>query len=396
MAATFDCTIRSLKTDGSRRKRRGLFLVTVVLGAWAAWFCLGRVSVYEVSETARLEVPSQARPVAALVPGRVVESRLVLGQQVEAGDVVVQLDDSTQRLALDEGRARLDDLRTRLEAVAKEIESGKQAAQAHQKAGLSVVAEHNARTAEARVGIKFAEEHLSRVVTLLSKQVVSKAEASEARSAVETKRAAVRTLEAGLTRVREKQKVEERDRQVELATLERERAELAGQIATQEAAVRRLVREVELRQVRAPVSGRVGQIDNSPVGTAVAAGQKLGCVVPEGKTRAVGYFRVASGGRVRAGQTARLRLDGFPWIQYGSIPATVACVASEPEGGLLRVEIELGTELNRQIPVEHGLPGSAEVLVERVSPAALVLRSVGCLLRSERPLEGQALAQVTR
>jgi membrane fusion protein (multidrug efflux system) len=32
------------------------------------------------------------------------------------------------------------------------------------------------------------------------------------------------------------------------------------------------------------------------------------------------------------------------------------------------------------IPLQHGLPGKLEVEVERISPAALVLRSVGKLL----------------
>ena len=33
---------------------------------------------------------------------------------------------------------------------------------------------------------------------------------------------------------------------------------------------------------------------------------------------------VAVVGRIRPGQPARLRLEGFPWTQYGTVAATVA------------------------------------------------------------------------
>ena len=38
------------------------------------------------------------------------------------------------------------------------------------------------------------------------------------------------------------------------------------------------------------------------------------------------------------------------------------------------------------IPLEHGLPGSTEVEVERVSPALLVLRAAGQFLGTSRPV----------
>ena len=118
-------------------------------------------------------------------------------------------------------------------------------------------------------------------------------------------------------------------------------------------------------------------------GTYVEEGDRLATVVPTGRIRAVAEFASADAvGRVHPGQPARLRLTGFPSTRHGSIPATVARVGSEAQEGRIRVELDV-TPADDSLPLEHGLPGTIEVEVERLSPAALVLRSAGKLL--DRP-----------
>jgi membrane fusion protein (multidrug efflux system) len=98
----------------------------------------------------------------------------------------------------------------------------------------------------------------------------------------------------------------------------------------------------------------------------------------------VAWFPAAVVGRLHPGQPARLRLTGFPWTQYGTMPATVADVGNEASGGRVRVELRLASARTSSIPLEHGLPGSAEVEVERISPALLVLRAAGQFLGATR------------
>jgi membrane fusion protein (multidrug efflux system) len=101
-------------------------------------------------------------------------------------------------------------------------------------------------------------------------------------------------------------------------------------------------------------------------------------VVPAGTLRVVAAFLPAVAvGRVQPGQAARLRLDGFPWAQYGSLAATVTSVATEARDGVIRVELGLRSAPPTAMPLQHGLPGTVEVEVDRVSPATLVLRAVG-------------------
>jgi membrane fusion protein (multidrug efflux system) len=320
--------------------------------------------------------------VVARAAGQVVASELVLGKQVEAGDLLVQLDDRAERLALAEGRSRLADLDARLTALASMLEAEHRAVADHAAAAVVALDEQQARIEEARAVAKLAEQRFERTRGLVEKAVASRVQLDRARAERDAKRAVVKSLEVAHSHRAQQQRVETSDREVRIAALERERAELAGERATQQASLARLQQEVALRQVRAPVAGRVGQISEVVVGAAVTAGEKLAYVVPEGRPRAVAHFPVSAGGRIRAGQTARLRLDGFSWLEYGSLHATVKDVANETQGELLRVEFDLHADPGLRIPVEHGLPGSAEVEIERVAPATLVLRRIGALLRA--------------
>jgi membrane fusion protein (multidrug efflux system) len=93
----------------------------------------------------------------------------------------------------------------------------------------------------------------------------------------------------------------------------------------------------------------------------------------------VAEFSPAALGRIQPGQAARLRLDGFPWVQYGSLAVKVLRVGSELRAGRIRVELDVPHASSR-IPLQHGLPGAVEIEVERVAPATLLLRVAGRLV----------------
>jgi len=148
--------------------------------------------------------------------------------------------------------------------------------------------------------------------------------------------------------------------------------------ATTQASIKRLEDEVDRRLIRAPINGRLGEVANVRVGSVVREGEKLAAVVPTGELRIVASFQPADAlGRIQPGQPARLRLDGFPWTEYGSISATVTRVGSEVRDGRIRVELAVNPHSASRIPMQHGLPGTVQVQVERISPASLVLRVVG-------------------
>jgi membrane fusion protein (multidrug efflux system) len=384
MASSFSRTVRSLEGQAGR-SRGAAFVGTIVLLLWAGWFVLGRVTVYEVTDKARLEVKSTVHAVASVLPGRVVETHLAIGREVHAGEVLVVLDAEAERLAIRERQTRREGLQARLQTLRQEIRAEKQAKEVQREARAAALKASRGQVAAAESRAEYADRQLDIIKELRVHKVASTAELLKARAEAEAGHLGVRALQLETTRLEQDRIILESDRQVRLAKLDRAAADLAADIAAEEAAIRRLKHDVELRVIRAPVSGRVGEVIEHPVGSVVQASKKLGSIVPPGEPRAVAHFPVAAVGRLRPGQPARLRLEGFPWTHYGMVDAHVAEVGNVACAGLIRVELTLGPEQTVPVPLEHGLPCSAEVAVEQVSPAVLVLRAAGQVLGTHRP-----------
>ena len=123
MAAAFARTTRALASDSPRWPMTALAIGGLVLAAWLAWFLGASVSLYEVSQRARLEADNAARDVSPVQSGRLVASRLAIGRRVRAGDVLVELDATAQRLRLADAERRLAEYPSRLASLSREIEA---------------------------------------------------------------------------------------------------------------------------------------------------------------------------------------------------------------------------------------------------------------------------------
>jgi multidrug resistance efflux pump len=377
----FATTQRTLEADGFRGTTLGVLLVIGLLGGWAAWFLGGRVALYAVSDTARLEMSQAAHPVEAPVAGRVVATLLVLGQEVQSGEVLVELDATAQHLRLEEEQARLRVLAPQLEALHTAIAAEEQALREARHAGRIAIDEARARHREAEVAARVAEEEAELFARLQGRNLSSQLDLLRANAEAQKRRAAADTLRLAVSRLDSDHRTQESDRQARLEGLRREVTRLAGDMTTAAATVERLAHEIERRRVRAPMAGRLGEVAELRIGSVVREGDRLAAVVPRGDLQVVADFPPPSAlGRIRPGQPARLRLEGFPWMQYGSLAATVRRVASEVRDGRVRVELSVDSDGASPIPLQHGLPGTVEVQVERVAPVTLVLRAAGKLL----------------
>ncbi len=383
MANNFSRTLRALRADGPAGWLIQALVAALFLGLWASWFFGSRVTVLAVSTSARAEVDNQVHQVEAPVAGRIVRVAMDLDAEVEEGQILVELEVEGQQSRLDEQQARLAGLDSQLESLALELSGAELALEQWRAARQAEVDEAQERYNEAREAADQAAQEAADQVTLEEQGLVSKQELARARSEATRRRAAADAEQASLLRLRGDQQVEETTRRAELENLRGETAQLATERAAITAAVTGLRRELAQRTIRAPAAGRLGEVTPLGAGAYVDEGDRLATVVPTGRILAVAEFAPADAvGRIHAGQPARLRLTGFPSTRYGSIPATVARVGSEAQGGRIRVELEV-TPLDDSLPLEHGLPGTVEVEVERLSPAALVLRSAGKLL--DRP-----------
>lgn len=368
-------TTRSLQSGNRGNSLLGVagILLLVCGCGWAIWASLG---VYEISQSARVEVPGTAA-VEASVAGAVDESRIALGQVVRAGDPLVAIEVHAQSLELEEYEAtragserRLKILRDQLRSTQESIDhanSGWSLAlrqtelemQRTRSAADEALAELESHRRLHRDGIESAQE-LRRAEANWS-QLQSLADQAE--------------LDRG--RIKEEQQSARQDRESEISTLQAQIDELETERESSSARLRALRHQIDRRWLRAPVDGTVGELAELERGRYLPLGARVCTIVPKGAPRVVAWFKADSLGRVRTGQSGRLRLDGFPSTRYGSIDVEVRQVGGELREGRLRVELALTNPDALPVDLGHGYPGRVEVQTERLSPMALLLRFAG-------------------
>ena len=370
-----------LKADSFRRWFIRAGVLAVVLGLWLAWFFVAEVSLFEKTDVARLESARFVHTVEAPVSGRIETVEISLGQEVKAGDVLVEFESEEQQFELRETESRLAARRSELELVLRELGIETERLQAERRRADEASEEARTRAEVDEVEARFAQSELEQLAPLhdagllsLRERLELEAEAERTRTEAEAERQGVESLEA-------EQKATEKTIQASLARLRREAAAMVGAIEDLEAHVEHLRHDLEERTLRAPIDGLVGWLSDQRSGAFAAAGQRMAEVVPSGEIRAVAYFPVASLGRLRPGQPARIRLEAYPWAQFGALRGEVERLATEPEAGKIRAELRVDADPASPIVLEHGLTGRVEVEVEAISPALLVLRAAGDAFR---------------
>ncbi len=361
-------------------------LGVLVTGAWLGWFLFAEVTVYESSVQSQLEVNSAANPVEAAVEGQVVSTALELGREVRAGEVLVELDSTNLRLQLAEEQARLEALDAREQVLRQASATAR--ASAHGEVMKSTLDRDAARAEneEARLQAQLAEEEAQRVARLQARGVVSEAEANRLLSEAKQSQASAEARRLSMKRADLDVQTRSDVQRERLLRLEEELATLRGERRVRTTTVERLKYLISLHQIRALRDGTLGESAPLRVGETLKVGQVIASIVPRDELKVIAQFSPkAALGRVQVGQHARVHLDGFPWTQYGGLTATVSAVATLARDGTIRVELTIPPDDGSRLPRQHGLPGTVEVEVERISPALLVLRATGRLL--ERPRE---------
>jgi multidrug resistance efflux pump len=383
MSEAFARTTRSLQLDHHRLWSVALGVGFVLVAAWGLWMGLARVPVRAVSQSARIEAAGVPREVQASLAGTVTEVAIALGDRVEQGQLLVLLDDSSARAALAEATALRDGLTAQLERLTAARQALSEVGATDESARTSAAAAARSAAQQAELAARQARDEAARAADLarsgaISAQELERARAESQRLELETRvrQQVVLQLSSEVAGARE-------SGQVELGRLEQELANLQGQLQSAQAQLAAAELQLERHRLVAPTDGVVGALSVRDVGAVLAVGESVATVVPAGELHVVASFSPAAAlGRIRPSQPAQMRLDGFPWTAYGSLPARVERVADEPlasgpDAGQIRVELSLHPGPDWRVPLQHGLPGRVEVEVERLSPGALILQTVG-------------------
>lgn len=378
MASSFSQTLRSLGASSSRGSAGSFVAVFALVICWGAWFVGSESYVYVASSEARVEVSRLPHQVQAEVDGRVRTAvHWVLGTQVRKGELLIQLDDTEQRLALKRERTLLSADEASLISARKVLAVRRASLAAYKNESFTAIQAAHARYLGAVTEMHRAAQDQQMYEQLEDAGAASPVQARHKLAHAELERFRARAASYDADQVSASAHTETLDRLATIAALERQITTLQSSIATHRATIEELKFNVNRRQIRAPVTGTLAEVSSITPGTNVSANQRLATIDPAGTYKVVGYFPQDQAlGRVRPGQVAVVHLDAFPWAEYGTLQARVTRAAEAANHGRVRVELAI-TSVPRSITVGPGLTADVDVRTETLSPALIVLRAVG-------------------
>jgi multidrug resistance efflux pump len=372
MLPEFSRTLRAMEADrGVAAWTLGATLSLMV--GWGLWMSLAQVEVQEQAQSARIVAEGAAR-LSAPEAGVVSEVAVAVGQRVEAGQLLVSLEDSDLRLRVEAAEARVRELNARLAALGDEAAASAAGQVAGQQVLAADAATTDAQVEEAQAYAAEAEAERARVAALLARGAASRAELDSAEAEARASAARVQAL-LGARRGASAARAAEgyagdAARSRLIASGESIQAERAGA----EAELERLRRDLNARSLRAPVAGIVVERPPLSPGQRVEAGALLVVLAPDGPRVVEASFDAERAiGRVMAGQEARVRVRAEGALAYR--PATVLRVGGEARDG--RVMVELALADTSAASLTHGLVAEVIVTVDHRSPLEIAFDAAG-------------------
>ena len=123
--------------------------------------------------------------------------------------------------------------------------------------------------------------------------------------------------------------------------------------------------------IKASVDGKIAFSKNWTEGQFLNPNEAFLTIVPtEGSGKIIGraLLPIANSGKVKTGQTANIRLDGFPFQEFGILKSTVVGFSAVPEGEnyLLELELKNGlkTTYEKTVPFRQEMQGTANIITE--------------------------------
>ncbi len=361
-----------LETPPSPVRVALIWIICALAAASIAWAYFGRIDIIAVAQ-GKFQPTGRVKVIEPLETAKVAALHVFNGSRVAAGDVLVEFDRSSaeadaqsaraglassraeaarRAAALEAARARQFDpaptiawseetppaLRAReqrvLSADLGQVAAGLASTEAQraQKAAerdqllLTIATQKNlvatlqqrvdmrtqlvAANAGAKAAVIDATETLQYQITQLAIQQGQLASASRALDVFDKDKQ--KTVEAFLA-----------DNAEKLSEAERQAEDLEQKLAKAEAAIDHLT-------LKAPISGTVQALALTTIGQVVSSGQELMRIVPEDAGLEIEVYVLNKDiGFVKPGQEAVVKVDSFPFTQYGTILARVTRVARD-------------------------------------------------------------------
>ncbi len=349
----------------------GFALISLLVIA-IAWSIVGRIDIFATLE-GKIIPAGHVKVIEPLITGKVLGIHVRQGQKVKQGALLVELDPTEHqaehtRLAEDLTITQAISVRLRaaMRAVAENVPVDrlalvmpdtvpepvrelqqtvlKQTVSAYRAEQQRLGSETDQRAMEL-VRTRDTVEEREQLVVVMTERVemldtlakkgtgsraayLERAELLyEQRADLATERGRLEEIKAGIRALRERA-IERRE--AILQEIVKELAENEKRLS----GLRQEVRKARMREdqstLYSPVAGTVQQLAVHTVGDVVTTGQLLMVIVPEGTPLEVEAMLLNKDkGFVREGQSARVKVETFPFTKYGVIPGTVVDVSND-------------------------------------------------------------------
>lgn len=353
---------------------RRLFVILAIVGlGWGAWYYL--VARNHVS-TDNAYVNAQMAQVTPLVAGSAIEVLVMDTQQVNAGDVLVRLDQANAKIAVAQAEADLAAARRGFSQTVA-TNSALSAQVDTSSAGL-VQARARLRTAQAE--FDKARIDLQRREAVSGSGAVSGEELTQARKAYTTASAALDAARGGIAEFASARRVAQGQLAANDALVRGSSVETDPAVRAAKARLDAALLDLERTEIRAPVAGVVSRLQVQ-IGQRLNPGQTIMTIVPIEKLYVDANFKEVQLGGVRVGMPVELTSDlyGGDVVYRGTVAglaggtgSSMAVIPAQNATGnwiktvqRLPVRIELDPAQLRRHPLRVGLSMEVEIDVSR-------------------------------
>ncbi len=270
------------------QRRLFIFIALLVLVAgafFAHWYLIGRH--YETTDNAYVQ--GEITRISSQLAARIEQVHVQDNQHVKPGDLLVSLEAGDFRLALEQARANL---------AIREAELAQARSRLEQQ--TSLIAASQASVNAAQANLERSQKDLSRVEALRKPGFVSEERVTTLSADARVARSQRQKAEADLAAQRQ-----------QVATLEADVKRLQAQMDGARAEIERAELNLGRTEIRAPISGIVGQ-RSARNGQYVPVGAYLMSIVPDEDIWVQANFKETQIGRMQVGQRAELTFDTFP------------------------------------------------------------------------------------
>lgn len=288
---------RGKATRAKRLRLAAMFIVpALIVGGALVWWFGNPGEVTTDNAYLKQDIVS----IAGEVNGLVVAVNVRENQLVKAGDVLFRIDPTSYEVAIRQADAQIAGAQANVTALSADIGA------------------NAANIAGARDDLALAEAQFAREKALHDRGFNTRARMDEAQHAVAAARDRLAAVAAEVEKAR-----------AQLAT----GAQVPGlnpRVASAEATRAKAALDLARTVVRAPVSGRVTQVNRLQIGQMVFTGVPMLSIVREGGARVEANFKETDLARMHAGQPVEVRLDAYPGLKLkGHVDSIGAGTGSE-------------------------------------------------------------------